>query len=64
MIGRILSHYKVREELSRGGIGIVYRALDVKLNREVTLKVLPPDLVADPERKRRIISGRGWSNGS
>ena len=55
MIGRILSHYKVMEELSRGGMGIVYRALDVKLDREVALKVLPPELVADRERKRRFI---------
>ena len=55
MIGRILSHYKVLEELSRGGMGIVYRALDVKLDREVALKVLPPELVADPERKRHKV---------
>jgi serine/threonine-protein kinase len=55
MIGRTLSHYRVLEELSRGGMGIVYRALDVKLDREVALKVLPPELVADPERKRRFI---------
>ncbi len=55
MLGRTLSHYRVLEELSRGGMGIVYRALDVKLDREVALKVLPPELVADPERKRRFI---------
>ena len=55
MIGRTLSHYRVSEEISRGGMGIVYRALDVKLNREVALKVLPPDLVSDPERKRRFV---------
>jgi serine/threonine protein kinase len=55
VIGRTLSHYKVLEELSRGGMGIVYGARDVKLDREVALKVLPPELVADPERKRRFI---------
>ena len=55
MIGRTLSHYRVLAEISRGGMGIVYRALDVKLDREVALKVLPPELVADPERKRRFI---------
>jgi serine/threonine protein kinase/tetratricopeptide (TPR) repeat protein len=55
MIGRTLSHYKVLSEISRGGMGIVYRALDVKLEREVALKVLPPELVADPERKRRFV---------
>ena len=52
MIGRTLSHYKVLEELSRGGMGIVYRALDLKLDREVALKVLPPELVADPRSGR------------
>ncbi len=41
MIGRTLSHYKVLEEISRGGMGIVYKALDLKLNREVALKVPP-----------------------
>jgi serine/threonine protein kinase/tetratricopeptide (TPR) repeat protein len=55
MIGRILSHYKALEEISRGGMGIVYRALDLNLDREVALKVLPPELVADSERKRRFV---------
>jgi formylglycine-generating enzyme required for sulfatase activity/cephalosporin-C deacetylase-like acetyl esterase/predicted Ser/Thr protein kinase len=54
LIGRALSHYQVLSEISRGGMGIVYRALDVKLHREVALKVLPPELVADRERKARF----------
>ena len=41
MIGRTLSHYKILSEISRGGMGIVYLAVDVKLDREVALTVLP-----------------------
>ena len=55
MLGRTLSHYEVKQELSRGGMGVVYRALDTKLDREVALKVLPPELVADEARRRRFV---------
>ena len=49
MIGQTLSHYKILAEISRGGMGIVYRALDTKVDREVAIKVLPQELVSDPE---------------
>jgi predicted Ser/Thr protein kinase len=55
VIGRTLSHYRIHEELSRGGMGIVYRALDTKLDRDVAVKVLPPELTADETRLRRFI---------
>jgi serine/threonine protein kinase/tetratricopeptide (TPR) repeat protein len=54
-IGRKLSHYILLEELHRGEVQIVYRALDESLNREVALKVLPPELMPDIERRQRFL---------
>ena len=53
--GQTLSHFKILGEISRGGMGIVYRAFDTRLERVIALKVLPPALVADPDRKRRFV---------
>ena len=55
LTGRRLSHYDVIEEISRGGMGVVYRALDVNLSREVALKVLPEDLLHDAGRRGRLL---------
>ncbi len=55
MIGTTLSHYQVTGELSRGGMGVVYRAIDLRLDREVALKVLAPELLSDPELRRRFV---------
>ncbi|HEY7370300.1 MAG TPA: bifunctional serine/threonine-protein kinase/formylglycine-generating enzyme family protein, partial [Thermoanaerobaculia bacterium] len=55
MTGRRLSHYEIFEKIGQGGMGVVYRARDTRLERFVALKVLRPEAVEDPERIRRFV---------
>jgi serine/threonine protein kinase/tetratricopeptide (TPR) repeat protein len=54
MIGRTLGHYEVVDQLGAGGMGVVYRARDTRLQREVAIKVLPEGTVSDESARKRF----------
>src|ERR1043166_9604224 len=54
MIGRTLSRYRILASLGEGGMGVVYRAHDDRLDRDVAIKVLPPGALSDETARRRF----------
>jgi serine/threonine protein kinase len=53
--GEMLAHYRVESKIGQGGMGVVYKAWDIRLDRRIALKVLRPDQVNDPVHRQRLV---------
>ena len=62
IVGKVVDGYQIEEELGRGGMGIVYKAVDTSLDRVVALKVMNPLLVEDEQFFRRFkAEAKAWA---
>ena len=61
VVAAIGAHYELETEIGRGGMSVVYRARDLRLNRPVAIKVLPPELAHDPAIRARFTRGAQMS---
>jgi serine/threonine protein kinase/tetratricopeptide (TPR) repeat protein len=55
MVGHTLSHFRLEEKIASGGMGVLYRATDLKLRRQVAIKVLRPDILSHPDSRERFV---------
>jgi serine/threonine protein kinase len=55
LTGQTFLHYRLLEKIGEGGMGAVYKAQDTHLDRIIAVKVLPPEKMADPDRKQRFV---------